>query len=149
MSRMNCYSVYLICLIALLIVQVSAQAKVVKFRFEIEGKPVKVRPKVTLYAEAEKVELGVTDDHFVVPVHLEKTEKLNVRFTAGKYDLFFESVYLSKFEGEWIIGIDKKPFDLENTASAQPGKQIKQINYINFQPPQGDGTRMVVILYEP
>jgi hypothetical protein len=71
-----------------------------------------------------------------------------VRFTSGKYDLLFESVYLSKFEGEWVIGVDNKPYEADNAASAQAGKPIKQIYYINFHPIQGDGTRMVVISYK-
>ena len=130
------------------VITVSAQSKPVKFRFEVDGLPMKGRPKIVLYAADQKVEAAISGNSFVFPSALEKYEKVNVRFISGKYNLLFESVYLSKFEGEWVIGVDKEPFDKDNTASAQPGRQIREIHYITFSPLQGDGTRMVVISYK-
>lgn len=127
---------------------VSAQSKSVKFRFEVDGVPKKGHPTIVLYAGDQKVEAAISDNSFVFPSALDKHEKVNVRFISGEYNLLFESVYLAKFEGEWVIGVDKKPFDKANTASAQSGRQIREIHYIDFSPLQGDGTRMVVISYK-
>lgn len=135
-------------LLSLLVSQVNAQLKPVKFKFEVDGKPVKSQPKIILYVGDKKIEAEISGSSFVVPPEFQKQEKVNVHFISGKYDLLFESVYLSKFEGEWVIGVDKKPFDKDNAASAQLGRQIKQIQYINFNSTQGDGTRIVVISYK-
>ncbi len=148
MFKMNLFQIFLVSLVAVLATQANAQAKVVKLRFEIDGKLVKRQPKMVLYADSEKVELDFSGGSFTVPSQFQNKEKVGVRFMLGKYDLLFEPVYISKFEGEWVIGVDKKPFDKDNIASAQTGKQIKQVYYINFHPLQGDGTRMVVISYK-
>lgn len=150
MFKMSLFQAFLVCLIAVLPIQTNAQARIVKFRFEIDGKLVRGprQPKIVIYAVGEKTELDVSDDSFIVPAQIQNNEKVSVRFTFGKYDLLFESVYLSKFGGEWVIGVDKKPFDSNNIRSAQAGKQIKQVYYINFHPLQAEETRMVVIAYK-
>ena len=135
-------------IVALFAMTVSAQSKSVEFRFEVDGAPKKGHPRIVLYAGDEKVEASISDSDFVFPSSLQKYEKVDVRFISGKYNLLFESVYLSKFEGEWVIGVDRKPFDKDNIASAQPGRHIREIYYINFNPLHGDGTRMVVITYK-
>jgi hypothetical protein len=140
--------IFLLCLLVASAAAANAQATRVRFRLEIGGKQVESHPKIILYAGDKEIQAPVVGHTFTVPPEVEKLQKVNVRFLTGKYDLFFESVYLSKFEGEWIIGVDKKPFDKENLASAQPRRQIRGIHYINFSPTTGDGTRMVVISYK-
>lgn len=127
---------------------VSAQSKSVEFRFEVDGVPKKGSPRVVFYAGHENLEAAISGNNFVVPPSLYKYEKVDVRFISGEYNLLFESVYLSKFEGDWVIGVDRKPFDKGNTAAAQPCRQIREIHYINFNSLQGDGTRMMVITYK-
>jgi hypothetical protein len=133
--------------VASLAITVSAQSKSVRFKIEVDGKPIKSETKIILYFGDEKIEPITSGNSFLLPPQLQKYERVNVRFISGKYNLLFESIYLSKFEGEWVIGVDNKPFDKENSTSAQPGRPIKQIYYINFNPLHGDGTRMVVISY--
>jgi hypothetical protein len=136
------------CVVTSCVITATAQSRSVKFRFEVDGLPMKGRPKIILYGGDERVETPISGNGFVLPSPFEKYAKVNVRFILGSYKLFFESVYLSKFEGEWVIGVDSKRFDKDNTASAQPGRQIKEIHYITFYPLQGDGTRIVVISYK-
>src|SRR5512138_3294317 len=96
-----------ICIVWLFVFTVNGQSRSVKFRFEVDGRPIKSQPKIVFYAGDEKLAAVISGDSFIFPFQLQKQEKVDVRFISGKYDLLFESVYISKFEGEWVIGVDK------------------------------------------
>jgi hypothetical protein len=120
----------------------------VKVTFEVDGKEVHQKFKIMLYAGDEIIEPRMVEGGFIVPPEIKKYEKVGVRFTSEGDDLFFDPVYLSKFETEWVVGVDRKPFALENISSSRTRKKTKLIFYINFISKEGDGTRMVVAIHE-
>ncbi len=130
-----------------------AQARSVKIlKFEVDGKEVRKGFKVLLYIGGKTIEPARTGNSFVVPPEVQGHENIGVRFLSGKYDLLFDSVHVSKFNTDWIIGIDNKPFDAENISSEEPdppGRQLLVIHYMSFVPKDGgDGTRMIVKVYK-
>jgi hypothetical protein len=131
---------------------VSAQSQCVRIKFEVDGKQVDQKFRVLLSVDNKVIEPTVVGKSFIVPPELKDQEKVNVRFLSGQYDLSFESVYLTKFNTDWIVGIDTPPFDSENIASENPdppGKTLSVIWYIDFVPKdKGDGTRVVVKVYK-
>lgn len=140
-----------VCLLAL-VGSVSAQSQSVTIKFEVDGKEVDQKFRVLLYFDNKVIEPTVVEKSFIVPPELKDQEKVNVRLLSGEYDLSFESVYLTKFKTDWVVGIDNPPFDDENIASEQrnpPGKTLSVIWYIDFVPKdKGDGTRVVVKVYK-
>jgi hypothetical protein len=120
----------------------------VKVNFEVDGKEVQQKFKIMIYAGDEIIEPALAGGGFVVPPEMKKYEKVGVRFLSEGDDLFFDSVYLSKFKTDWVVGVDRKPFALENLSSFPPRKKTKLIYYINFISKDGDGTRMVVEVHD-
>ena len=131
---------------------VNAQNRCVAVKFEVDSKEADQPFKVLLYVDNKVIEPTVAGKSFIVPPELKGQEKVNVRFLSGDYDLFFQSVYMSKFNTDWVVGIDNPPFDNENIASETPdppGKTLSVIWYIEFVPKdRGDGTRVVVKVYK-
>lgn len=122
---------------------VRGQDNFVKVSFEIDGKRVEERFKILIYVDGMTIEPLRFENGFVVPAWIKKVEKVRVRFWFGKHNLLFEPVYIAKFETDWIVGIDNKPFDQENV-DPQAGKELKVVYYIDFVPHDGDETRLVV-----
>ena len=58
--------------------------------------------------------------------------------------LVFRDVPASKFQGSWKVGIDRPPFQEENASSVAAAARPRELWFIQFDPPTGDGTRMVV-----
>jgi hypothetical protein len=135
-----------------LVGSVSAQSQCVNVKFEVDGKEVDQKFRVLLYVDNRVIGPTVVGKSFIVPPELKDQEKVNVRFLSGEYDLFFESVYLTKFNTDWVVGVDTPPFDNENITSENPdppGKTLSVIWYIDFVPKdKGDGTRVVVKVYK-
>ena len=131
---------------------VSAQNQCVRIKFEVDGKEVDQKFRVLLSVDSRVIEPTVVGKSFIVPPELKDQEKVNVRFLSGKYDLSFESVYVTKFKTDWVVGVDNPPFDNENIASENPdppGKTVSVIWYIDFVPKdKSDGTRVVVKVYK-
>jgi hypothetical protein len=146
------FALVLVCCSVMLVNPVKAQTDCVKVKFEVDGKDVNQKFKIILYVNNEVIEPPVSANGFTVPPEIKSSEKVNVRFLSGEYDLLFESVYVPKFKTDWTIGIDKPPFDKENIASENPdppNKELLIIYYIDFVPKnKGDGTRMVVKVYK-
>src|SRR2546421_10839113 len=125
-----------VCVLAL-VVSVSAQSQCVSIKFEVDGKEVDQKFKVQLYVDSKVIEPTVVGKSFIVPPELKEYEKVNVRFLSGKYDLYFESVYVTKFMTDWVVGVENPPFDSEKIASENPdppGKTLSVIWYIDFVP---------------
>jgi hypothetical protein len=60
-------------------------------------------------------------------------------------------VHVSKFDTDWIVGVDKKPFDKENTASEEPdppGKKLVGVYYLDFVSKKGLDTKMIIKVYK-
>jgi len=64
-------------------------------------------------------------------------------FCLASTIFLFEPVYIAKFQTDWVVGIDNKPFDQENVDLQFAGK-IQTIYYIDFVPTSGDETRLVI-----
>lgn len=127
----------------MLVTGVSGQDKFVKVDFEIDGKRVEERFKILIYIDAIAIEPLRFENGFVVPSWPKNVESVRVRFLFARHNLLFEPVYIAKFETDWIVGIDNKPFDEENV-DPTAGKELRVVYYIDFVPHDGDGTRLVV-----
>src|SRR5947209_814174 len=116
------------CCCAMLINSVQAQTRAVKIlKLEVDGREIHKGFKILLYVNGKEIEPMRNGNSFIIPPELQSCENVGVRFLWGKYNLFFDSVNISKFNTDWIVGVDKKPFDEENTASAvsvPPGKEL-------------------------
>lgn len=135
----------------MLINPVKAQTDYVKVKFEVDGREVKQKFKIMLYVNNQVIEPMVSENGFTTLPEIRSSEKVNVRFVSGEYNLFFDSVDISAFDTDWIVGVDNKPFDKENTASEEPdppGKELLGIYYIHFVSKKGLDTRMVVKVYK-
>ena len=142
----------LACCCLLLAGAVKAQTERVKVKFEEDGKEVDDEFKLLFYVNGKEFKPTLLEKSFVVPPELGNYETVDVRFQSGAYDLFFESVYLTKFKTDWAVGVDNPPFDKDNTASDEPtppDRELRILYYIDFTPKsKGDGTRMVVKVYK-
>lgn len=127
-----------------------AQDGRVRVKFEVDGKEVSQKFKILLYVNGEVIEPPLSRSGFVVPPEVKNSEAVNVRFAAGGYDLFFDSVRASAFETDWVVGVDNAPFDEENASSEEPvppGKDLSEIYYITFVSKKGLDTRLVFKVY--
>ena len=84
----------------------------------------------------------ITGGAFSVPESMCTSVAVRLRFERRA--LLFEPVWPAKFEGKWIIGIDKPPFDPENDSDRYRVEKPKELWFISFQPSASDGTRIVV-----
>ncbi len=138
----------LLCCSGLFTSSATGQTEMVKVNFEVDGKEVRQKFKIMIYAGDEIIEPCIVEDGFIIPPEIKKYEKVGVRFLSEGDDLFFDPVYLSKFKTDWVVGVDRKPFAPENISSSRPRKKTKLIYYINFISKDGDGTRMVVEVHD-
>lgn len=139
------------CCIAVLANSVKAQTNCVKVKFEVDGKEVKQKFKVVLYVSDKVIEPSVSETGFTVPPEIKEGDEVKVRFLSGEYDLFFDSLHSSKFGTDWVVGVDNKPFDKENTEPEEPapdGKELSKIYYIIFLSKKGLDTRLVMKVYK-
>ena len=126
----------------------NAQTDSIKVKFEIDGKESHQPFRILLSANGASFEPPIIDNSFTFPPELRSHEKVGVRFICGKYDLNYGEVNLSKFSGEMIFGIDKKPFAEENLPTEPPpDKELVGIYYIRFEPDKGAATMLVVHEY--
>jgi hypothetical protein len=140
-----------VCCSAMLTGPAGAQINSMKVKFEVDGKEVKQKFKVMLYIDGEAIEPPVSEGGFIAPPEVRNSQKIGVRFLSGEYDLFFDPVRESAFGTDWIVGVDNKPFDEENSASEEPGppdKELSVIYYLTFVSKKGLDTRMVVKVYK-
>lgn len=100
-------------------------------RFEVDGKEVKRKFKVSFRSNDRWIESEKTPTGFIIPTEFKNTEHLTVLIILGKYKLEFPQIHNSKFEEDWVVGIDNKPFSEEN-ADLVKIKTVKRVYYINF-----------------
>lgn len=93
---------------------VSAQTKQATVEFWVDDKKSEQPFKVFLSVEGGAVfEPKISNNSFELPLELQNAEYIQLRFVSGKNDLNYDSVHISKFDGEMIFGIDNPPFDEE------------------------------------
>jgi hypothetical protein len=100
-------------------------------RLEVGGKEVKKSYKVYFLSKGKWIESERTATGFLVPDKLRAEEYLTVLITFGKYKLVFSKIHISKFNEDWIIGVDKKPFSQEFVTSEE-ARTVKRVYYIQF-----------------
>lgn len=113
-------------------------------RFEVDGKPVRKSFRVSLFDNDKFVDLKTVKDGFILPAKFTSHEFVGIRFRIGHYDLFFDPVYRAKFETEWIVGVDTKPFD-PDIVYDEAAKRADVVHYIEFESKVGDGTILLVL----
>lgn len=134
----------LVCCATLVFYKAKAQSQSVKIlKFEVDGKEVNQHFKVLLYVKGNLIEPTMVENSFIIPPDIKDCETVGVRILSGDYDLIFDPVYQSKFNTDWIVGVDKKPFDQEYV-SLKEARRLKSIYYLQFVSHEGDDTRLVV-----
>ncbi|HSS20810.1 MAG TPA: energy transducer TonB [Pyrinomonadaceae bacterium] len=112
-------------------------------RFEVDGKLVRKTFRVSLYDNDKFVNLKTVKDGFILPAKFTRHEFVRIRFRIGRYDLFFDPVYRAKFDTDWIVGVDTKPFD-PDIVYGETAKHADVVHYIEFEPRSGDGTILLI-----
>lgn len=140
MKKLNLLIAILACFA---ISSVQAQDRKVKMlRFEVDKKEIKSDFRIILYLNKKKIEPIRDGNSFSVPQEINNSV-VSVRFISAGYDLLFYPIYPSKFDTDWIIGVDKKPFDPDD-ASPQEARNLKMIYYLQFVSHDGDDTILTV-----
>ena len=98
---------------------------------EIDGKEVRKNYKVFFLSNGKWIEAEISSTGFVVPNELKNQEQVAVLITVGKYRVVFPEIRISKFEEDWIVGIDNKPFS-EEFVTPEEVKKTKRAYYIKF-----------------
>jgi hypothetical protein len=144
-------SVLLFSIFAFFADDAKAQGNEVKFKFEVDGKPVRQKFKVLLENGGKIIEAKLSKDGFYVPLEFQncKTcEIFAVRFTSKKYILAFDGVFHKHFDASWRIGIDNKPFDVDNINTSTSYENVKMIHYLSFRPnSEGELATGISVLY--
>lgn len=116
-------------------------------KLQMDGEEIKANYRVFLAAQGKEFEAAVNKDGFVVPAELRDSETIGVRVVIGTENLDFSKVHISKFDNEWIIGIDRKPFS-EEFADGTDMTKVKLIYYILFQSKRGLDTQLISVIRE-
>lgn len=104
-------------------------------RLEVDGKEVKKNYKVfflsnDLWIEAEKTSTG-----FIIPTEVRNNKELTVLITFGKYKLEFPGIRISKFNEDWVVGVDNEPFSeiyVDPEKEEIETSKLRRIYYIKF-----------------
>lgn len=115
-------------------------AKIV--RIEIDGKEVKRDFKVFFLSNGKWIEAERISTGFAIPSELTNKEYLTVLITFEKYKLEFPEIHISKFNQNWIVGIDNKPFS-DEFVKPEEAKITKRAYYIQFEG-NGIGSQLVI-----
>jgi hypothetical protein len=108
----------------------SGSTKIIKF--EVDGKEIKKDYKVFFRSGDKWIESKKSSAGFILPADLRATEYLTVLITSGKYKLEFSKIHISKFNEDWVVGVDKKPFSDEIRWLIK-SKSAKRVHYIIFK----------------
>jgi len=114
--------------------------------FEINSKETHRRFRIFLYLNGRQIETKRAADSFVVPDEARRYEYIGVRIISGRYNLYFNSVHISKFKDDWIVGIDKTLNQWYLKKEEIP--LLKQVNYLIFRPNDGEGTVLSLKVYK-
>lgn len=148
MMKIKLVSLGLIILSVLLMAQAAnGQTEPIKVKFIVDGEEVHQPFKIQLVLNQLVLKPRIKDGSFFLPGELANQEKVDVRFISGKYDLYYDDVYLTKFSdgGEFVFGVDNKPFDEDHLRDAPPpGRELQFVYYLTFMPRNFEGTELTV-----
>jgi hypothetical protein len=111
-------------------------------KLEADGEEMKTDYKVFLSAYGQEFKARLNNEGFVLPTELQHAETIDVKIVIRKEHLDFSQVHISKFDEEWIIGIDHKPFS-EELSERRDVSKVGVIYYITFQSKGGLDTRLL------
>jgi len=114
---------------------------------EIVGKRVVQSYKVFFQTKGKWVEAARTRTGFSIPSEMRTEEYLAILVTVGKYKLIFSEIHNSKFDQDWTIGIDRKPFS-DEFVSSEEAETTTNVYYIRFQG-MGLGTQLLIKVSKP
>jgi hypothetical protein len=129
----------------------NGQTEPIKVRFQIDGEESHQPFRIQLVLNQLVLKPEVKNDSFFLPGELANQEKVDVRFISGKYDLYYDDVHLSKFSdgGEFVFGVDNKPFDEDHLrATPPPGQKLQFVYYLEFLPKDVCGTALTVHVFK-
>lgn len=118
----------------------------VRIEFEVDGVSSKAPDRIEFYDATGKLVLTepIRDGTFKAP---EIAEPLEVRLQFKGRNLAFPEVYPSKFLCSWRVGIDLPPLDPDRMSEGWKGRKPKEVWYIEFSPPDGDGTILEIAVF--
>ena len=114
-----------------------------------KGKEINKPFHITFQVNGRNIEPFRFENGFVVPPELAKASFVDVKVTFKNYDLDFSSVSVKKFEGEWVVGVETRPFSAKfaKEEMIRDGKRLRFIYYLQCEPTAGDGTEQVERIY--
>ena len=137
-------------LVILLSIQATAQSKIVHLTFKYEEKIRKEKFDVTFYESGAAFKTKRTKDGFLVPNEVLNFEKLSVVLVSKNHKLFFAPIFMRDLDSDWTVGIDNKPFHLDNINVESSYDDVTTLQYLSFRPKgDGFGTRLVVKIGPP
>ncbi|HEV2915303.1 MAG TPA: hypothetical protein VGX92_18635 [Pyrinomonadaceae bacterium] len=127
----------------------NAQVAPISVKFKVDGKEVHQPFKIKISLNGLVLEPKIKNGDFVFPPEFRNQEKVDVRFTSGEYDLFYEGVYVSKINGEMVFALENLPPGEDcNRTKPSPDAKPMMVYWLEFHPKAGDGTTMTVSIYE-
>lgn len=97
----------------------------------VNGKSYKGKFKIFLSNNGEVwTQIRITDNKFSVPLYLQESEKLSIKFLFGKHQFVFTDIHKSKFGDEWFVGIDDNAPFSEDYISLEEQENVRRIYYL-------------------
>ena len=112
-------------------------------RIEVDEKAVTDDYRVIFDAGNYWVEARRTPKGFILPEAVRDQESINFVFKFRKYNLRFSNVHRSKFQSDWVVGVDEKPYSPE-IVSPRKMKKTQAAYYIEFL--AGHGTQLTITI---
>jgi hypothetical protein len=128
--------------------QAAAQEKRrTKIRFEMDGKPTVAAKEIEFYDGSRRLlsRSPVKNGSFEMP-SIRPLEKVDVHIKLKGRTLVFDEIYGTKFETDWTVGIDRRPFSDAISWTVPENMKPKEIWFIRFDPHDGDGTIVTVFV---
>jgi hypothetical protein len=126
----------------------NAQTDPISVKFEVDGKEVHQPFNIQISLNGLVLEPEIRNSGFVFPPEFLNQEKVNVRFISGKYNLFYEGVYMTKFNGEMVFGLENLPAGEDcNRTKPSPDAKPMMIYWLEFHPKNAAGTKLAVSTY--
>src|SRR5690349_21221194 len=128
-----------------LVLGIGAQDRTVTIQgFEVDHHVIRPNFSVLAYFQGHETKLNRVKNGFIIPASL-ADKVVSIRFVWNNYDLYFSPIYPSKFMTNWVIRIDKKPFDSALVPQSEM-KGLREVHYLRFVSNVGDDTEIVVTI---
>jgi len=142
MKRIFISSLFCLALASTWVVSV-AQGVPRKVEFKIDEKPTTKQIRIILYAKGHTTEASIADDGtFILPTL--DAEWVDVRLVSGKYNLFYERVFLKKLDSDLTFRVFTNRAAFRRLSDTDdkcpPGQSLSSAHDLDFH----DGTQMVV-----